>query len=230
VAIIPSAAGTYTLPTISIPWWNTTTDTLEFAKIYPRTFTVVPGAETVTNNATPNSNNQASADLIKQLEAAKSANKTSTTGHTDNSLPWKISTLLLTLCLLITLQILWKRKDSHPSIQRSTPQKTPSTKAALKNIKQACVNNDAHQAKDALLQWGQALFSHENIHSLGDLANRLEGSLSETIQSLNACLYRNKSKDWECGNLLNLCDKYTEKAKSEPKSQTNSDHLEGLYK
>ena len=42
-AIVPSEAGDFVIPEVVIPWWNTTTDSLERAVIPPRTLSVQPG-------------------------------------------------------------------------------------------------------------------------------------------------------------------------------------------
>jgi len=49
IALIPGLAGTYTLPAIEIPWWNTTTQKMEVARIAEQTMTAV--AVIGTNNA-----------------------------------------------------------------------------------------------------------------------------------------------------------------------------------
>ncbi|MEX0942452.1 MAG: BatD family protein, partial [Pseudomonadales bacterium] len=42
VGIVPTKAGTLTVPEVRIPWWNTTTDRLEIATIPSQTFEVAP--------------------------------------------------------------------------------------------------------------------------------------------------------------------------------------------
>ncbi|VAW59457.1 hypothetical protein MNBD_GAMMA08-1269, partial [hydrothermal vent metagenome] len=228
VAIIPSAASTYTLPTISIPWWNTTTNTMDVARINARTFSVKPEAGSINSLDSKN----ISPALVNQIESINAVNNNQavTQVSTNSSLPWKISTLLLSISLLVTLQILWKRKDAPTAIKKPSNQKTPSVKAALKDIKQACMNNDAQMSKDALIQWGQALFIDDSLHSLGDLSKKVDGKLSQNIQALNAYLYRNNNENWICNHLFDLCDKYTKKEKSQSKSHITNDKLVDLYK
>jgi len=228
VAIIPSAASTYTLPTISIPWWNTTTNTMDVARINARTFSVKPEAGSINSLDSKN----ISPALVNQIESINAGNNNQAVPQvsTNSSLPWKISTLLLSISLLVTLQILWKRKDAPTAVKKPSSQKTPSVKAALKDIKQACMNNDAQMSKDALIRWGQALFIDDSLHSLGDLSKKVDGKLSQNIQALNAYLYRNNNENWICNHLFDLCDKYTEKEKSQSKSHITNDKLVDLYK
>jgi hypothetical protein len=41
IALIPGQAGSYTLPPIEIPWWNTQTQKMEVARIAARTLTAI---------------------------------------------------------------------------------------------------------------------------------------------------------------------------------------------
>ena len=50
VAMIPTRAGTYTLPAIDIPWWNTKTDKIEVASIPETTITATGVAAGIANN------------------------------------------------------------------------------------------------------------------------------------------------------------------------------------
>ncbi len=228
IAIIPSAAGTYTLPTVSVPWWNTKTNTMEVARIYPRTFTVIDEHVTGSTPTTPITTEQKA--VIKSINENMSTTAGSPViAQTNDSLPWKIATLFLTICLLITLQLLLKRKGLEVDINTVAPDKAPSDKQALKNIKQACQNNNARQVKDALIEWGQAIFNN-NIHSLGDLEHKVDNELAEKIQTLNTFLYRNNEDNWVCGELYSFCNKYTKNIKNIKKSRINKESLEQLYK
>ncbi len=229
IAIIPSAAGTYTLPTISVPWWNTKTNTMEVAKIYPRTFTAINENAINSVPKTPISTEQKA--IINNLnENISVTTKPPLVSQTNDSLPWKIATLFLTICLLITLQLLLRRKGLEPDIKNIVTNKTPSDKQALKNIKQACQDNNARQVKDALIEWGQALYNNNSIHSLGDLAHKVDGELAEKIQTLNTFLYHNNENSWVCGSLYSFCNKYTKNQKTTTKINPNDNNLEQLYK
>jgi len=46
VALIPARPGTFVLPEVEIPWWNTRTDELEYARLPARPIDVLPAAAT----------------------------------------------------------------------------------------------------------------------------------------------------------------------------------------
>jgi len=236
VAIIPSSAGTYTLPAISIPWWNTQTHKLAYAKIPSRTFSVTGAAKSTANIIAPPklnneeeiTDNNGPAEIIDAT-----TNDISNNTSDDSSLLWKIISSLLAVSLIIALFLLWKKPKAHIATEVKPHINSPSVKKALKNIKQACENNDAQLAKNSLLDWDNALFINQPAHSLGELANRLDSNLAEKIQLLNSILYRDQTERWQCDQLYTLCIEFTEIFNAEAqqnKKKDNAGNLESLYK
>ena len=232
VAIIPSAEGTYTLPAISVPWWNTETNKLEIAKIKARTFSVGKSSHSSrqdkpsTITAPP-----ATQDIIiaePEVNALSPLNSTETVAS-DNSLLWKVISLILAISLFYTLFLLWQK---HRQTAFSKPVDTPvntTQKQALKSLKQACDKNDAASSKDALLQWAEVTFTDRPAHSLGEISKRVDEAFAERINALNSFLYRDKANDWVCDDLFELCYQYTENLKTSAESKDH-DELESLYK
>jgi len=240
IAIIASTAGKYTLPAISIPWWNTQTNKLEHAKIPSRTFSIDPasGATTTTSPAQINTDEPLTIESSKPEITVDSNNTMEPANTSDGNLSWniilwKIISFILAAALFITLFLLWKKSRTELPV-KSNPQSNPaSLKQALKDLKQACENANAQASKNALLQWAQALFMHNALHSLGDISDRVDPALSEKIQSLNSHLYRNNTDPWKCNQLYDLCLKFTDdfNMRTKQSQQENSrDHLENLYK
>jgi len=231
VAIIPSAEGTYNLPAISVPWWNTQTNKLEIAKIKARSFSV--GKSSQPNQVKPSaiSAPQDIQDItitkpeVKPLNALNSTN----TAASDNNLLWKIISFILAISLLYTLYLLWQKKRNTQLAQTIAIRVNTSQKNALKQLKQACSENDASSSKDALLQWAEVTFTESPVHSLGELSTRVDHAFSEKINTLNSFLYRDKANEWACDDLFELCSQYTASMKSSSESN-HQDNLESLYK
>ena len=202
VAIIPSHAGSFTLPAISVPWWNVNTGKLEVAKIATRTFNVAAadGSSAIVAPTT-----QQAAPAI-QLEDTQTP-RTSVTEKPSSSsaLLWQIISLLLFVALLSSLFTLWRSKREL-LIKEDTPAVVkPSLKQSYKQLGKASLDNDAKQCKDALLNWGQAVFAESPVYSLGELAARTEPALADKINELNSALYKSQVDNWQCDDLLGLC-------------------------
>ncbi len=236
VAIIPSTAGTYTLPAISIPWWNTQTNKLEHAKIPARTFSVKPATISATNtikSSQPKTENNLTHDINQPDSISGTSGNTQSNNTSNSALLWKIISLLLGIALIITLFLLWQKTREPKSPGTKPVTDMPSLKQALNKIKTACENNDAQAAKKTLLTWGNILFTESTINSLGDLSSRVDSDLSTKLQSLNAALYRNNDEQWQCHDLYQLCSTFSEQFNTELnqfKKNAATDNLESLYK
>jgi len=235
VAIIPSSTGQYTLPAISIPWWNTQTNKLEHAQVPARVFSVDSTNQSTSSSTKPpvlNTENRLPLEIDKPEVIAPTDNSTPNTPNNtnDNSLLWKIISLLLAIGLALSLFLLW-RKSSIRIVPESEPQINQlSLKQAIKRLKQACDNGDATATKNALLAWANALFVNKSIHSLGDLSNYVDVDLAEKILLLNARLYDGNSTQWTCDELYNLCVRNSELINKQTTQAASKGKLESLYK
>lgn len=231
VAIIPSAEGTYKLPAISVPWWNTQTNKLEVAKIKARTFTVGKSSQSKQDKPSATTAMPAIQDItVAEPEVNTLAPLTSTNSvDSDNSLLWKIVSLILAISLLYTLFLLWQNSRNTSHSKTIETRVNNSQKQALKLLKQACDKNHASSAKDALLQWAEITFTDSPAHSLGEISNRVDQAFAEKINALNSFLYRDKANEWVCDDLFELCYQYTESLKTSAESKDH-DELESLYK
>ena len=207
VAIIPSHAGSFTLPAISVPWWNVNTGKLEVAKIAPRTFNVAAADGTSTNVTVTK---QQAAPLLKTEDIQTPAPNAITIEKPSpsNALLWQIISLLLFIALLISLFVLWRSKHEIQIKENISAVAKPSLKQSYKLLGKACLENDAKQCKDALLNWGHAVFAESPVYSLGELASRVDHALAEKINELNTALYNNQHNSWQCDGLVELCKKF----------------------
>ncbi len=241
VALIPGKAGDYTLPAMEIPWWNTQSGTVEIARLDARSFKVTPaGTATSTGSdsgpkiiSTPTDNTPAVTDDSGEPVSTDQMAGTSN-DNTQSNILWKLLSLLLALGWLATLVFFIRRKaaTSKPQAQPST--QTTSVASARRQLKTACDSASPQQIKNALLQWGNALFTDQPVHSLGQLASRTalqqeSTELSERLNSLNEYLYNNSSGDWSCDNLLSLCQAF-ERTLADQSSSEHEPQLEDLYK
>jgi len=232
VAIIPSQEGSYTLPAISIPWWNTSTDKMEIASIPARTFTVgqaggISTPDPATTTTKPDINTtvtpvESNTPLTPCIQAQ-------TTTPDTGSLTWKVISLLLFIAWLITLFLLFRNKQAERHKRINPENHSESLNKLIKKIKQACDAADALQCKDALLLWGRSVFSHGNIYSLGELSKHVPETLAEKINSLNAHLYKNDSQPWACDQLAELCESFSSEHAKDTHNKKNQDQLEALY-
>jgi hypothetical protein len=199
IGIVPTQAGTMTLPAISLPWWNTETDRLEVAKIAASSFVVAtnivatkpnPGIVTV-----PQTPIVASSDTLPEQKPS----------------PW-ISiaialAVLFALLWLITLVMWWRSRQrltapAALSITTSAIPMAQDAKALFQQLTQACQNNDALTARRSLSLWGKQ--QYPKVNSNHELALALDYSaLTDEIAELERCIYAvNAQQIWQGAALI----------------------------
>lgn len=182
IALIPSKAGTYTLPAIEIPWFNTQKGTMEISTIPGKTITA-------TAVAGPEPAVQSSA-----MDSAKPGNNPAPfIIHTEKANLWLWVSLGLAVGWLTTLvYFLWRRPDKNPMMVNRKEDIKADT--SIKNLKKACADNDAMAAKNALIAWGRQYLSATN---LSDIASCCDARLRDEILALNRTLYSREALPWQ---------------------------------
>jgi hypothetical protein len=197
IALVATAPGTLTLPAIEINWWNSETGQPEIARLPPRQITVIaPAAGTATPPAPA-----PEVQPVPQASAAAPASQVTPALTLKDKSPWMQVSIALAAGWLLTLLWWWRtaRRAVAPPSEKQPA--TESLKGARKRVQQACQENSATAAKDALLQWAQLRWPHHSPASLGEIATRVEGELAAAIAALNHSLYGEPTTPWQGAQL-----------------------------
>lgn len=212
IALIPSKSGSYTLPAIEIPWFNTKSQKMELAKIPETTLSTVAVAsqsEVINPIITPEAPKKTETSLV--IESPKKTNI------------WLWVSLLLAVGWLITVIVfLTKRKVTEPVIEINDSD--IKLKDCIKNLKNACRANDAAATKNALLEWGRQKF---NVANLCAIAEYSDARLRDEILDLNQTLYGKGVGQWQGKKLFQA---FTENKAREKIAVTEDNSLEPLYR
>lgn len=223
LALIPTKAGSYTLPAISVPWWNTQTNKMETAHLPQRSFTVLPVVNN-TQNYSSKPNSVPTPEIIKVPEKIVESSQDKT--HYYNSVWFWLSVLFFVLWVL-TLTFWWRTK-SKPDLQEHTTEKTaPTISRCLKLLKTACEKNDAQKTKTALLEWAKLVFPDAQPKNLSEINNYVSDPIQQDIISLNAYLYNPQTTEWQCGELYQKCKEFKQIG-FDKKMKINSAKLESF--
>jgi len=195
VALIPTRPGSYVLPAIEIPWWNTTTNRAAVARLEARPIEVAPAAlvKPPPSGALP----EGAASLEQKTEGPVLPASGKGGGF------WSLISLVLGLGWALTLVAWWgSRQKTHPAQSAMQDLLLPSETGAIqKQLKKACMQNAAEAAKEALLAWSRALWP-QRTQSLGEVRHRVGLDLSREIQKLNTSLYSREPDAWQGGPAL----------------------------
>ena len=225
-AIIPARPGEYTLPEISLPWWNTETQTLEYAVLPERRVQVTAAAPDATID-TPLFPAPA-IDTPVQEQATPETEET-TAGATDASPGisiWQWLTCLLAVAWLATLVYVLKNRNS--SRAESPPSQAENAREIRKALERACRDDDPERAKTALLQWARIRPQGSPVSSLGDLEKQVNEKLAAEIRNLSHRLYSRSAEPWR-GEPLRQAFLQEEKS-SAVETTSERGKLEPLYR
>jgi len=161
-AIVPTKPGTYTLPELKVPWWNTQLKQQEYAILPAKTITVVPGQ--MADNALT---------ITPQQPAYQYASY------------WPWLTGLFATLWLITL-ILWRKAVSQQNlnIARKTIQRPVADVASLATITDACDRNNVSDVISGLQRYFSAILQRQvTLTEISQLSEPLNQALSDLQQS-----------------------------------------------
>jgi hypothetical protein len=183
-AVIANKAGKLELPEVSVPWWNSQTNQLDYARLPAKTLHVT--ADAASSSATV----VTAADTLPTTVAVPAALNPE---HDD----WQwnhLSTLLLALWLLSIFIIYLKWQLTGATT--SAPASTSRVRFNGTRLKQACQQNDAATAKAELLRYAHQQLD-QRCQSLSELAQYLgSDALKQQLSLLNSALY-SQSQQWQ---------------------------------
>ncbi|MCK4707956.1 MAG: protein BatD, partial [Gammaproteobacteria bacterium] len=194
IAFIPTLAGKITLPEINIPWWNTRSGKLEYARIETKTIDVKGSTQLTqtpvfTDNLSSASGTENTADVLITAESSSF---------------WFYASLFMLTGWLITLYFLFQKRKNKTAESRhaETNETPPSITNISKKFASACNQNNRELCKSLLIQWASQQWPDDNISSLGDVAVNVNETLRLQINILNQSLYSKTPVDWDSKQLL----------------------------
>ncbi len=195
VAIVPSLPGSYTLPAIKIPWWNTVKDQPEVSQVPEIVVQVDPVAETAPATGVPQPDSApGQPDRAPKATSAEVAPDKAT----GDEIPWL--TLVLGFGWLTTLIAwwMWHRRTATGRGEENYNRIVPAKHGAVnKALRLACRSNDPEAASKALMEWAALRWPQLPPRSLGGIAKKLpKTALAVEISTLERHLYGYENSAW----------------------------------
>ena len=192
-ALVSSEAGNWTLPERTIPWWNTKTDTLEFARLPEERIRVT--------------------DLLAPKDSANSEIATTpvlTEGTTVSRRLWQMSAATGWLLAAILGALLWlRRRDAKANPPHGQADIDAQKTQHLMSVRKACSTNDQVAARLAVLTWGHKRFDDSSPNTLNEIAARVGGDLAVELRAIDTLLFSKESNpSWQGAKLFKLLKNY----------------------
>lgn len=233
-AVVLNAEGSVTLPAVKVPWWNTNTDTLEWAAIPERVITAKGSTPLYAPlNSTLNSPQNAGSIASSTPLATGQANPTIISSEEKDELTsqlffWKtLSQVLLVLLGASISYIIYvlRRPAAKPSSRYNSDES--NIKKAFSLLQKHCQSGHSKELREALLIWANLYWKLHAPKTLQDIADRIDDeNIRDEIKILDANLYADApDSPREGSKLAQLLKTYV----SQQKDQSANKELQPLY-
>ncbi len=200
-AVIAQVSGDVTLAPVRLPWWNVTTGRWEVAELPERTLHVAANSEppAVTPTVQPQTPSAAKAPRPRSV--------------------WPLIAVVLGAAWVVTVGLWWRARNHRSAVAGMPGRQTPdasdlppapiksepqAVRRCLRELKNACAQNDPDAARRALLAWGEAQTPAAPPRSLGALAALLPDDLAREVLQLEAHIYGAVQADWDATGLAGV--------------------------
>lgn len=218
-ALVAAVPGTYQLPEIKIPWWNTKTKRTQYAVLPAREITVIageynPNAFTLPNQA---ANQGAQPSANGQSTPMTPAQGMQTQQHLEpqaNYLQWLFLAgwIMTALAWFISarrakLKLGTKATATSGVETQSTglPLKPVSEKKAYLALMAACKQNKAREAEHLFIAWAQYKLNQPTMTKLDDFAKAFNHeALKQALNDLGRANYGVTVEPWQGIALLSI--------------------------
>jgi len=225
IALIADRAGEFTIPALSVHWWDTRANEPREANLPARTLSFAPGATSASSNAplvtAPGAAIPPGEESRGPIAAATQKPDSGT------SKKWFWVSVALAVLWAMTL-IAWYLSRRQPrELPAPAREKRDATAAdARRRFGDACRSNDARAARSSLLEWIAASNADRRPVSLRAFAREAgQPRLTRLLDDLDRACYAGGA--WEGVLLLEALHKLPA---AQPSNHGATDELEPLYK
>jgi hypothetical protein len=218
-AVIPKTAGRFTLPPVSLKWWNINTDREETITLNAQQVIVANSQIGVGDKLIAASDKPQEVISGNTLEAASASHWL-----------WKASTVVFALVALAFF-ILWRfnlrdnKAGNEEKANRASTKNTTSLKTLYRNIEQAIEEKAWLQLKYLLAEWA-SLTTQTPIHSNEEITQYFP-ELEPALATLDKQLYsENTVVVWDFAQLVVILKK---QSAGKISKVSNDDKLKSLY-
>ncbi len=237
-AVVVNSPGSVTLPAIKIPWWDSNTNTLQWAAVPKRTISVQGSANSANVNGSPQTTGSPAPSVVQ--------NNAQTSALADSlneevlSLKTKlrnanIQKYALLFFLLVTLVLYIREKMKKAAFQgeanpSSHKQESNAAKKAFSHLLTKCQQGSGHEIRSALSAWAMVYWPNQKPKTLDDIAHLIDDAeIAQALKTLDASLYAvdadTDSNKIDGNKLAALLKTFIAKRRGKEKGS----ELEGLY-
>ena len=225
IALIADRAGEFTIPALSVHWWDTKANEAREATLPARTLSFAPGAASASSN--PPLVVAPSATMPPREETRGPIAAVTQNPDSLSSKQWFWVSVTLAALWAMTLIAWYLSRRQPPRLPAPTQERRDATTAdARRRFGDACRHNDARAARSSLLEWIAASKADRGPVSLRAFARDADQPhLTRLLDDLDRACYAGGA--WEGVALLEALNRLPA---SQPSNHRSREELEPLYK
>lgn len=198
-ALVANKPGTYQLPEIKIPWWNTITNKYQQATLAAQTITVLPNPE----QAEP---------TLAVLDSENIGLKAEKEIVYVNQTPW-LQWVFLTLWLLTSFAWFLSYYSTRTPNKKKLKKESKINDVYL-TLMAACKQNDGEQALELIVPWFNKTAKNK-CSTIADVTEQLnDDEFSLEVNKLQSAIFGKTQQTWQGSNLLAALQRLNKKAKT----------------
>lgn len=209
-ALLPQKAGTYTLPEITLPWYNTKINRISYATLPERTITVTPSANAINPGAIANDN-------LNTGEPTLPANKVSNTQQPNTAIAAPQSVIPLWLIIIavlgyifwiITAIFYWLSSSTNNEPKNNSVSVNKAQPLSLNALKNAAKSNNLNAFYSELNAVAIKL-TGKKVAAIDTLIHNINNDeLATQVNRLQSALYANSSADVDLNAIINIIEQH----------------------
>ncbi|ALQ08871.1 BatD family protein [Pseudoalteromonas fuliginea] len=214
-ALLPQKPGTYTLPEIQLPWFNTKMNRISVATLPKRTITVTPSSTAI--SPTTNSNQQTIDTLTSSPNNNVDATQLESMQVQKNIPLWLIAVAILGYVLwIVTVIFYWFNRSTSNTTKKVQSTADIINQPSLKKLVAVAKSNDNKVFYNELNNYA-VLVTNKNVGAIDELCCIVNNSeLNNYIMQLQAQLYSNRTTNCDLNAIIKILENYqTQASKSQ---------------
>lgn len=198
-AFVPTKPGKFTLPGMTVRWWNTTTDRDETATLPEREVTVLPATAASVATPAPAASAQTPNLPTSPTASTPTAQDGLAIAPTFDDVAsgrWRALALLGFSLWIVTLLLWWWRARGKPAVTavQSISQESLDAAAARATFLRSCSLGELAGAERSLIAWARS--ERPDVRNLGEVLLRLDNpAQQEALLNLQRARYAGAATD-----------------------------------
>ncbi|MCG8382650.1 MAG: BatD family protein [Gammaproteobacteria bacterium] len=179
-ALVASEPGTYTLPEVNIPWWDTVNDKARIASLPARTVVVLPALQQTESSLRP----------VENPTSFTPEALTNTTQESRHIWFWLAWFAFVGWALSLGAIFWWWRRQAKRDSSFPSKKEPVRLNARLRDVERACFTGEPHAVKQALLLWASKQWPDQPPMSLLQIGERLgDDAVMHEMKTLDSTHY-----------------------------------------